>query len=157
MDPRGQRKIKTSQYVVDASVVAKWVLPIEPYQENALKLKDDYVSKRAELYAPAVLTIEVTNVLWKAVKLKRLSQEDAQEALKTLGNINLGLHELDWAEASQILNTGCRLDCAIYDSTYLFLADKIKAQFVTSDNKLYEKSKGHFKVLHIKDYGTNVP
>ena len=126
MDPRGQRKIKTSQYVVDASVVAKWVLPIEPYQENALKLKDDYVSKRAELYAPAVLTIEVTNVLWKAVKLKRLSQEDAQEALKTLGNINLGLHE-------------------------------IKAQFVTSDNKLYEKSKGHFKVLHIKDYGTNVP
>jgi predicted nucleic acid-binding protein len=157
MDPRGQRKIKTSQYVVDASVVAKWVLPIEPYQENALKLRDDHVSKRAELFAPTVLTIEVTNALWKAVKLKRLSQEDAQEALKTLGNINLSLHELEWVDASQILNIACKLDTAIYDSTYLFLANKIKAHFITSDNKLFEKAKRYFQVLHISDYGTNAP
>ena len=132
--------------------MAKWVLPIEPYQENALQLKDDYISKRAGLYAPTILTIEVTNVLWKAVKFKRLSQEDAQEALKTLGNINIGLHEFDWNEASQILNIGCKIETAIYDSTYLFLAQKIKAHFITSDNKLCEKAKGHFQVLHIKDY-----
>lgn len=137
---------------MDASVVAKWVLPIEPYQENALQLKDDYISKKVCLYAPTILTIEVTNVLWKAVKFKRLSQEDAQEALKTLGNIKIDLHEFDWNEASQILNIGCKLETAIYDSTYLFLAQKIKAHFITSDNKLYEKAKGHFQVLHIKDY-----
>jgi predicted nucleic acid-binding protein len=132
--------------------VAKWVLSIEPYQENTLQLKDDYISKRVSLYAPTILTIEVTNVLWKAVKFKRMTQEDAQEALKTLGNINIGLHEFDWNEASQILNIGCKLETAIYDSTYLFLAQKIKAHFITSDNKLYEKAKGHFQVLHIKDY-----
>jgi predicted nucleic acid-binding protein len=132
--------------------VAKWVLPIEPYQENTLQLKDDYISKRVSLYAPTILTIEVTNVLWKAVKFKRMTQEDAQEALKTLGNINIGLHEFDWNEASQILNIGCKLETAIYDSTYLFLAQKIKAHFITSDNKLYEKAKGHFQVLHIKNY-----
>ena len=132
--------------------MAKWVLPIEPYQENALQLKDDYISKRVSLYAPTILTIEVTNVLRKAVKFKRLSQEDAQEALKTLGNINMCLHEFDWNEASQILNIGCKIETAIYDSTYLFLAQKINAHFITSDNKLYEKAKGHFQVLHIKDY-----
>jgi predicted nucleic acid-binding protein len=98
-----------------------------------------------------LLAIEVTNVLWKAVKLKRLSQEDALEALKTLGNIQISLYETDWAEASQILNIAFKLDCAVYDATYLFLANKVKAQFVTSDNKLYEKAKGHFKVLHAKD------
>ena len=117
-----------------------------------MQLKDDYISKRACLYAPTILTIEVTNVLWKAVKFKRLSREDAQEALKTLGNINIDLNEFDWNESSQILNIGCKLETAIYDSAYPFLAQKIKAHFITTDNKLYEKAKGHFQVLHIKDY-----
>ena len=112
---------------MDASVVAKWVLPIEPHQENALKLKDDHISKRAELYAPSILIIEVTNVLWKAIKFKRITQENAQEALQILGNINLSLYEPNWVEASQILNIGCKLDCAIYDAAYLFLAQKNKA------------------------------
>lgn len=137
--------------------MAKWVLPVEPYQDNALKLRDAHVSKRAELFAPTLLTIEVTNALWKAVKLKRISQDDAQEALKTLGNIKISLYEPDWVEASHILNIACKIDCALYDATYLFLAQKIKAQFVTSDNKLYEKAKRHFELLHVRDYGTTAP
>ncbi len=131
--------------------MAKWVLPVEPFQENALKLRNDHVGKRIELFGPTLLTIEIANVLWKAVKLKRLSQEDSLEALKTLGNIKLILYETDWVEASKIQNIAFKLDCAVYDATYLYLANKIEAPFVTSDNKLYEKAKGHFKVLHIKD------
>jgi predicted nucleic acid-binding protein len=65
---------------VDASVVAKWVLPGEPYQENAVKLKEDFASGTAELCAPSFITQEVANSFWRAVKLGRLSEEDAQEA-----------------------------------------------------------------------------
>jgi predicted nucleic acid-binding protein len=137
---------------VDASVVAKWVLPVEMYQENALKLRDDHVSERAELFAPTILTAEVANALWRAVKLKRLTEEDAQEALKTLGDTKITLYELDWSQISQVLKIACMLDSAIYDAAYLFLSDKIEAQLVTSDTKLYEKAKEHFHVLHIKDY-----
>ncbi len=137
---------------MDASVVAKWVLPVEMYQENALKLRDDHVSERAELFAPTILTAEVANALWRAVKLKRLTEEDAQEALKTLGDTKITLCELDWYQISQVLKIACMLDSAIYDAAYLFLSDKIKAQLVTSDTKLYEKTKEHFNVLHIRDY-----
>jgi predicted nucleic acid-binding protein len=137
---------------VDASVVAKWVLPVEMYQENALKLRDDHVSERAELFAPTILTAEVANALWRAVKLKRLTEEDAQEALKTLGDTKIVLCELDWYQISQVLKIACMLDSAIYDAAYLFLSDKIEAQLVTSDTKLYEKTKEHFNVLHIRDY-----
>jgi len=137
---------------VDASVVAKWVLPVEMYQENALKLRDDHVSERAELFAPTILTAEIANALWRAVKLKRLTEEDAQEALKTLGDTKITLYELDWSQISQVLKIACMLDSAIYDAAYLFLSDKIEAQLVTSDTKLYEKAKEHFHVLHIKDY-----
>lgn len=151
MDQRGKREI-TRHYVVDASVIAKWVLPIETYQENAFKLKQDQVSGIVNLSAPAFLTLEVTNALWKAVKLKRLSEEDSQEALKTLGDTKIALYELDWPEASEVLDIAFELDIAIYDAAYVFLSDKIKAQFITSDTKLYEKAKGHFRVVHLKDY-----
>lgn len=137
--------------------MAKWVLPVEPDHENAFKLKENHVTKRIELFAPTILTIEVTNALWKAVRLKRLPQEDAQVALKTLGDIKIKLLELDWADTSEILKIAIALDLAVYDATYLFLTRKIKAHFITSDNKLYEKAKNLFEVLHLKDYPTNTP
>lgn len=137
---------------MDASVIAKWVLPIETYQENALKLKQDQISETVNLFAPSFLKLEVTNALWKAVKLRRLTEQDALEALKTLGNTIIAFYELDWHQASEVLDLACELDIAIYDAAYVFLSDKIKSQFITSDTKLYEKTKGHFKVLHLIDY-----
>jgi predicted nucleic acid-binding protein len=137
---------------VDASVVAKWVLPIEVYMENALKLKLDQDSGAAELFAPSFLTFEVTNALWKAVILKRLLKIDAQEALKNLSDMNIGLYELDWGEASEVLEIACELKIAIYDAAYVYLSNKLKAQLVTSDTKLYEKTKDRFQLLHLKDY-----
>jgi len=138
--------------VVDASVVAKWVLPGEPNQENAVKLKDDHVLGLVELHAPAFIVEEVANALWKATKLKRLSQQDSQEALNALNDMKIELHELDWAQAAQTLEIACKYDSALYDASYLFLANEIKAQFITADNKLYETVKDHFRVLNIKDY-----
>lgn len=147
----------TQQYVIDASVAAKWVLPIEPYQENALKLRDDHISETAHLSAPTVLTVELTNVLWKAVKQQRLTQGDAQEALQALGDVKISLYEPDWIDATHILKIACKLDLAVYDSTYLFVTQKIKAQFITADNKLFEKAKAQFNVLHIRAYQESKP
>jgi predicted nucleic acid-binding protein len=138
--------------VVDASVVAKWVLPGEPNQENAIKLKNDHVSGIVELCAPAFLVEEVANSLWRATKLKRLSQEDAQEALKALNDMKIELHNLDWTQAAQALEIACKHNVALYDASYLFLANKTKAQLITADNKLCEAAKEQFQVLHIKEY-----
>ena len=144
--------MNTAQYVVDASVVAKWVLPGEPFQENAVKLKEDSVSGTANLCAPAFLAQEVANSLWKAVKLGRTAEEDAQDALKALGDMQIELHDLSWVPLSRVLSIACKLDLTVYDAGYLFLTEKTKSCFVTSDNKLYEKAKKHFEVMHIKDY-----
>jgi predicted nucleic acid-binding protein len=51
------------RYVVDVSVVAKWILPGEPYQENAEKLKEDFVAGQVELCAPDLVVTEVANAL----------------------------------------------------------------------------------------------
>jgi predicted nucleic acid-binding protein len=138
--------------VVDASVVAKWVLPGEPNQENAVKLKDDHVLGFIELHASAFIVAEVANVLWRATKLKRLSQQDSQEALNVLNDMKIELHEIDWVQAAQTLEITCKNSIALYDASYLFLTNKIKAQLITADNKLYETAKDHFRVLNIKEY-----
>ena len=137
---------------MDASVVAKWVLPGEPYQENAVKLKADHVSGAAELCAPSFLVHEVANSLWKAVKLMRFSEKGAQEALMALNDMKIDCQELDWVQAAQALEIACKLNVAVYNACYVFLSKKMKAQLVTADNKLYETAKGDFNVLHIKDY-----
>lgn len=138
--------------MVDASVVAKWVLPGEPHEENALKLKKDHVLGLVELHAPAFIVEEVANALWRATKLRRLSKEDAQQALIALNDMKIILYELDWAKAAQSLAIACKHNIALYDASYLFLADKIKAQLLTADNKLYETAKEHFKLLNLKEY-----
>ena len=138
--------------MVDASVVAKWVLPGEPNLENAVKLKSDHVLGLVELHAPAFIVEEVANALWRATKLKRLSQQDAQKALNALNDMKIELHQLDWAQAAQTLEIACKHNIALYDASYLFLTDKIKAQLITADNKLYETAKDRFKVLNIKEY-----
>ncbi len=66
--------------------------------------------------------------------------------------MRIELHELNWAQVSQGLGIACELGLPIYDASYLFLANKMKARFITPDNKLYEIAKGHFGILHIKDY-----
>jgi predicted nucleic acid-binding protein len=152
LDKRRQGEINTPQCVVDASVVAKWVLPGEPYQENSIKLKNDHVLGLVKLCAPTFLVQEVANALWRAVKLRRLSEEDAKEALNSMNDMKIELYDLDWAQASQALEIACKLNLTLYDASYLFLANKMKARFITADNKMYEAAKAHFEILSVKDY-----
>ena len=130
----------------------KWVLSGEPYDENSDRLKQDYLSGTINLSAPSIAVQEVANSLWKARTRGRILQEDAQEALKTLQGMRIEQHEFNWTEISEALNIACKLNLAIYDSTYLLLSEKLKAQLITADDQLYQKAKEHFKLLHIKNY-----
>lgn len=145
-------KKRTLRYVIDASVVVEWVLPMEPHRENAFRLKEDLLSGIAELSAPSFLVQEVANALWKAVKQKRTLLEDAQEGLRVLNYLKIELVDVNWLHASEILVIACKFDLAVYDAAYLFLAQETAACLITADNKLYEKAKEHYKILHIKDY-----
>jgi len=140
------------RYVVDASVVAKWILSGEPYQENTAKLKEDFVAGQVELCAPALVVNEVANALWRAIKLGRITENDAKEALKALGEMKIELYQSCWNEACQELSIACKLGLTVYDAAYLFLAEKTRASLITADEKLYESAKAHFRILHIKDY-----
>ena len=137
---------------MDASVIAKWILPGEPYQENAVRLKGDCVSGLVELCAPSFVVEEVANALWRAMKLRRISGVDAREALKALNDMGIELYELDWVQVSEGLRIACELDLTVYDAAYLFLAKEMKARFITADNRVYEVARERFRLLHVREY-----
>ena len=139
---------------MDASVVVKWILPGEPYQENADKLKEDHVSGIAELCAPSIIIPEVANALWRAVKLGRISEEDAQEALNALNDMKIKLYELDWTEISQGLSTACKLDLTVYDASYLFSLTKRKHSYLRLTINYTKKQRGILKYCTSKTTGT---
>ena len=114
------------QYVVDASIVVKWVLLGEPYEQNSVRLKKDYLSGIINLSAPSFVVQEVANSLWKAINRKRILQEDAQEALKVLQSMRINLHEFNWIEISEALEIAGKLNLPIYDASYLLLSEKLK-------------------------------
>jgi len=137
---------------VDASVIAKWVLPGEPFQEKAVRLKEDHVSGLIELSSPSFVVQEVANALWRATKLNRISEADAKEALKALNDMRIELHELNWAQAALALSIACDLNLTTYDTSYIFLSNETRAPLITADQTLYETARKQFKILHIKDY-----
>lgn len=142
----------TILYVLDASIAVKWVLSGEPHEDKAVKIKDDHVSGVVELCAPSFMIQEVTNAVWRALKLKRITHEFAQNALKSLDDLQINFYELNWSEACDELVIATKLDLTIYDSSYLFLSEKLNAKLITADDKMCQKAKDRFRVLHLKDY-----
>jgi predicted nucleic acid-binding protein len=138
--------------VIDASVVVKWVLSGEPYEEKADAVQAHQVSGNAELWAPSFLVQEVTNAIWRAIKLKRITQEIAEKSLKSLDGIQITFCDFSWTEACDVLKIATNLDLTVYDAAYLFLSEKINSPIITADDKMYQKAKGQFRVVHLKDY-----
>lgn len=133
-------------------MVAKWMLPGEPYQQEAIRLKDDHVSGVAELSAPSFMIEEVANTVWKATKLDKISVKNGQKALTALNGLNIELHQLDWAEMSEGLSIACDLNLTMYDLSYLLLADKMDVPVVTADQQLCHRARKRFTILPVKDY-----
>lgn len=140
------------KYVTDASVVAKWILPGEPAEKNAVRLKEDSVEGIAELHAPSIIIYEVGNILWKASKTKRIAPEDAEKALNALTDMTITLHDLKWKDISEGFNMASALDLTIYDIAYVFLSNKLQTTLITADEELYARARKQSKTLHLKDY-----
>jgi predicted nucleic acid-binding protein len=134
-------------FVVDASVAAKWVLPGsgEPLKDQALRLLSEWISGNCRLTVPDIFWSESANVLWKAIRTRRCSEETARASLAALRELEIptvpALALLDPAFAIAISHAR-----TVYDSMYVALAVKAKAQLVTADEKLANALAAHLPV-----------
>lgn len=119
-------------YVVDASVVVKWVVE-ESGTDTALTLL-----KSHNPVAPDLILAECANILWKKVRRREFSAAEARFAALMIEGSDLQLREMlpFWLSAIEL---AAQLDHPAYDCLYLALALKEKIQFVTADERLIRK------------------
>ncbi|MDN3564471.1 type II toxin-antitoxin system VapC family toxin [Paeniroseomonas aquatica] len=121
--------------VVDASLAVK-VITAEPGSEAA-----DAFLEGHTLLAPELILAEVSNALWRKVRMGSLTPALARTAVAQLQDWLeplVPLHDL----AAQALDLALRRDHPVYDCTYVALAMRQAAPLATGDRRLAERFAG---------------
>lgn len=124
-------------YVIDASVAAKWCLPAvrEPLVAEANELLRRQAEGRVRFVVPDLFWAEMGNILWKAVRAGRCTREFAESSLGKLKQQQLPTIACEGL-VEQAFGIAVMYDRSAYDSFYVALSLEIGGQLVTADEKL---------------------
>ena len=136
----------------DASVVAKWFVE-EEHTEEALQLRDDYVSRAVEIASLELLPFEVLNALRYNPDL---GEDELKKAAAALEGYNLWLFPLAGELAERCMENTLRYGISIYDSAYLALGETRGIPVYTADQRLINKA-GNQTLRHISKYQRKTP
>jgi predicted nucleic acid-binding protein len=134
-------------YVVDASVILKWVAgnEREPDHDKAVNLLNAWVDGKIDIAAPNLWQYEVGNFLGRQLP---------DDAMKIMALIrNLGFRSIGLS-VSMIKN--CFLwmhenKITFYDAAYLAVAHEMQGVLVTADEKLTKKVNNHGNICLLKN------
>lgn len=124
-------------WVVDASIAAKWVLPNEPQEDEALVLRERIVGGEFKAAVPDLFWPEMANLLWKSVRRGRMVAEKAVLDLAGLQDLDIGTYE-SFPLCRQALVWSLALGHSPYDLIYAALAQHLSAEVVTADERFFQ-------------------
>ena len=137
------------RYVVDASVILKWVLgdEREPDHEIAMNLLNAWVEGGAELSAPALWQYEVANFLGRQLP------KEAAAKMDLLLNLNITNVDLTDGIFRRCFKWMREKIVTFYDVSYLAIAFENKATLITADEKFVKEmgKVGHICLLNQLD------
>ncbi len=117
-----------TDFVVDASVAIKWVLP-EAGSDQAIRLPT------LKLAAPELLLVEISNVLATHYRKGTLSSQSVVRAWSVFRRFPVTLHGVEPLSAAA-LAAACDLQHPSYDCFYLVLARRLGTKLITADARL---------------------
>lgn len=127
----------TTSLVIDAGFAYRLILPGE-HQTVFVDKMAEWAANGVRLYTPSLWTYELTSAFNKAVHFKVITQSQGQEALKLALLLNVQIVMPDEQQIWQAYAWTQELKrVAAYDSFYLALAEKLNAQFWTTDKRLF--------------------
>jgi len=136
-----------SDFIVDASVVAKWFLAEADSDRARLLTK-----KHHYLRAPDLLIAEVANVFWKRVQRRELTPAEVETILQMLleDHVDVTLRLLPSRilvrQAWRIAHSERQ---SVYDSLYLAGAVQAKCKLVTADDRLIRSIRNPNLLSHL--------
>jgi len=134
-------------FVLDASVAAKWMLPVksELLRAEAFCLLDAYEAAEVSLLVPDIFWPECGNIVWKAARQGRLPRADAESAVQIL--LDRKIPTISSSELlPEALAIAFNFGRSVYDSLYVSLAAHTKNELITADEKLANAMAAQFPI-----------
>jgi predicted nucleic acid-binding protein len=129
--------------VIDTSVIVA-VIANEPVKSALIAL-----TRGVNLLAPGSVPWEIGNAFSAMLKRKRITLEQAQQAVATYHKIPIRFVEVELTEALQLAN---ELGIYAYDAYVVWCAIRMRAPLLALDTGLIEAAKRvQVKVLEVKE------
>ena len=125
-------------YVVDASVVVKWLVT-EEWSDESSRLLDAGLT----LIAPELVFAEVSNALWAMHRRADLSRDDLSDATDLLRSAPLSVPVSMRRLAAGAVRLAVDLGHPAYDCYYLALAMQEQYPVVTADARFHDQVREH--------------
>jgi len=125
-------------YVVDASVVVKWLVG-EEHSDRAA----DLLNRGSTLVAPTLVFAEAANALWAMRRRGDITPDDLADAVAALraAPVSAPISMLQLSASATRL--AADLDHPVYDCFYLALAIQTQYPLVTADGRFHRKVSNH--------------
>ena len=140
----------TAGYVVDASVVVKWLVD-EVHSEEAAAL----LSGGTTVIAPALVFAEAANALWAMRRRGDISTDDLVDAVDALRAAPVAIPVPMLQLTAAAARLAVDLDHPIYDCFYLALGVQTQYPVVTADTRFHDKVRAHpylsDRIEHVAD------
>ena len=121
--------------ILDASVILKWFIKEED-SDKAKELKESHIIGKFNIIVPDIIIYEVGNALRYEPEF---SLREVNRSLEELYELNLDIIAPLPDILTLIAEIAYRYNITFYDASYIALAQELELQFVTADQKLYNK------------------
>lgn len=121
--------------VLDASVVLKWFVS-ENDSDKAEALRSEYYLGQRDIIVPDLILYEISNALNYHPDFK---PSEIKTAIQTLFDIGIEIVTPTQMLMSKAIDIASENNVTCYDASYFALAQDLQIDFITADQKFYNK------------------
>lgn len=123
-----------NNHILDVSVIVKWFID-EQDSNQALVYLSAFQNDQITIIVPSLLFYELGNILVS----KKAAVDRVGEIMIMLLNLGLEIEDIGLRWFRKIYQNSIEYSLTFYDSAYITLLQKENCQFITADQKLFEK------------------
>lgn len=145
-----------SEFVVDSSVVVKWLLP-EADSSDAVRFAADVGASRGRMVILDLAQVETANAIWKQFHRHLISLPSAQQTTALIWKWPVVVER-----ATSILSVGqdlaLKYDRSVYDALFVALTQHLQLPGITADEPLWQAVKADFpQIMLLRDWPVSNP